>query len=70
MNFSEKMSELDRILRNLEGESVSLEEALAEFEKGIGLVRECRQYLEEARQKVSMLTEDGEKAPANDAGAE
>lgn len=70
MNFSEKMNELDKILRNLEGDSVSLEEALAEFEKGIGLVRECRQYLEEARQKVTMLTEDGEKSGACDAGIE
>lgn len=68
MNFSEKMNELDRILKNLEGETVSLEEALAEFEKGIGLIRECRRYLEEARQKVSMLTENGEKVSANQAG--
>lgn len=68
MNFSEKMNELDRILKNLEGETVSLEEALAEFEKGIGLIRECRRYLEEARQKVSMLTENGEKISANQAG--
>lgn len=70
MDFSEKMNELDKILRNLEGDSVSLEEALAEFEKGIGLVRECRQYLEEARQKVAMLTEDGVKSGACDAGTE
>lgn len=70
MNFSEKMNELDKILRNLEGDSVSLEEALAEFEKGIGLVRECRQYLEEAKQKITMLTDDGEKSGARDAGTE
>lgn len=70
MNFSEKMNELDKILRNLEGESVSLEEALADFEKGIGLVKECRQYLEEARQKVTMLTDDGERNAAREAAAE
>lgn len=58
MNFSEKMNELDRILRNLEGETVSLEQSLAEFEKGIALVRECRAYLEEARQKVTILSEE------------
>lgn len=60
MNFSEKMSELDKILRRLEGEALPLEEALSEFEKGIGLVRECRAYLEEAKQKVALLTDDGE----------
>ncbi len=59
MNFSEKMSELDGILKKLEGDSVSIEDSLAEFERGISLVRECRTYLEEARQKVSILTESG-----------
>ena len=61
MNFSEKMNELDKILKNLEGEAVSLEDALAEFERGIGLVKECRRYLEEARQKITVLTGDGER---------
>jgi len=61
MNFSEKMNELDKILKNLEGEAVSLEDALAEFERGIGLVKECRRYLEEARQKITVLTDDGER---------
>ena len=60
MNFSEKMTELDKILRRLEGDSLPLEEALSEFEKGIGLVRECRSYLEEAKLNVALLTDDGE----------
>jgi len=60
LNFSEKMTELDKILRRLEGDSLPLEEALSEFEKGIALVRECRSYLEEAKQKVALLTDEGE----------
>ena len=60
MNFSEKMAELDKILRKLEGDALPLEEALSEFEKGVGLVRDCRTYLEEAKQKVAMLSDDGE----------
>jgi exodeoxyribonuclease VII small subunit len=60
MNFSEKMAELDKILRKLEGDALPLEEALSEFEKGVGLVRDCRAYLEEAKQKVAMLSDDGE----------
>ena len=38
MNFSKKMEELESILKTLEGETISLESALAEFEKGIELV--------------------------------
>ena len=60
MNFSEKMAEMDKILRKLEGDALPLEDALSEFEKGIGLVRDCRTYLEEAKQKVAMLSDDGE----------
>ena len=60
MNFSEKMAELDKILRKLEGDALPLEDALSEFEKGVGLVRDCRAYLEEAKQKVAMLSDDGE----------
>lgn len=62
MNFSEKMAELDKTLKTLEGETTSLEEALAEFEKGIALVKECRLYLDKAKQKVTLLTEAGEEA--------
>ena len=60
MNFTEKMAELDKIVRNLEGENTSLENALTEFERGISLVRECKLFLEEAKQKVTILTDDGE----------
>lgn len=70
MNFSEKMNELDKILKELEGETISLEEALEQFEKGIAMVRECRQYLEEAKQRVTTLTEDEEKTAAPKNGAE
>lgn len=57
MNFSEKMDQLDKIMREMEQEDLPLEKALEEFERGIALVKECRQYLEEAKQKVTMLTE-------------
>lgn len=65
MNFSEKMSELDKILKKLEGEDIPLEEALSEFEKGIGLVKECRSFLDEAKQKITLLTDGGEVSLKN-----
>lgn len=68
MNFSEKMNELDKILRNLEGETVSLEQSLAEFERGIALVRECREYLESAKQKVAVLSEENGKTQNSSPG--
>ena len=57
MNFSEKMDQLDIIMREMEQQDLPLEKALEEFERGITLVKECRKYLEEAKQKVTLLTE-------------
>lgn len=61
MKFSEKMSELDKILRKLEGESLPIEEAMSDFERGVALVKECKEYLENAKQRISILTENGER---------
>jgi exodeoxyribonuclease VII small subunit len=61
MNFSEKMTELENILKKLEGENVSLEESLSDFERGVKLIKECRKFLEEAKQKVTILTDSGEQ---------
>ncbi len=58
MNFSEKMDELEKILKDLEGDSLSLDSALAEYERGVALVRECRAYLEEAQKKITMLSQE------------
>lgn len=69
MNFVEKMAELERILKDLEGDSLSLDLALTEYERGIALVRECRAYLADAQRKISTLSQEGEEIPQS-AGTE
>jgi len=58
MSFSGKIGELESIVARLEKEALPLEDALALFERGVGIVRECRGYLTEARQRVQLLTEN------------
>ena len=58
MNFAEKMDELEKILRDLEGDSLTLDSALAEYERGVALVRECRAYLEDAQKMITMLSQE------------
>lgn len=60
MSFSDDMDQLQRILDKYESQNFPIEEALAEFEKGVALIRACRDFLEEARQRVTLLTEEGE----------
>lgn len=69
MNFGEKLGRLDEILKQLEEGKLPLDESLALFERGVGLVREAKEFLDEAEQKVTLLARDGEEIPfARDGG--
>ena len=49
------MRRLDEVLEALSGEGVKLEDALALYEEGVSLVRECNSMLEDAERKISIL---------------
>ena len=61
MTFEQALVALEDIVAKLEAGSLSLEESLGAYEKGIALSRFCAEKLEVAKQKVSILTvgEDG-----------
>lgn len=61
MSFEVKLKELEEIVSKLEGGSLSLEESIVNFEKGMELSKECTKSLEVAENKIKILTEDGEK---------
>jgi exodeoxyribonuclease VII small subunit len=63
MNFGENLERLDGILKQLEEGRLSLDEALQVFEKGVLLIRESRDFLAEAEQKVTRLLQSGEEVP-------
>ncbi|GIX31574.1 MAG: hypothetical protein KatS3mg124_2046 [Porticoccaceae bacterium] len=73
-DFEKRLDELERLVETLESGSLSLEEALRAFERGIAIVRECQRALAEAEQKVVLLTREGEQAltalPAEEGGEE
>lgn len=56
--FEQKLSEINCIVECMEAGNLSLEEALKQFERGIGLTRECQQALAVAEQKVNVLLAD------------
>ncbi|WOT06052.1 exodeoxyribonuclease VII small subunit [Shewanella youngdeokensis] len=58
LSFEESLSELEKIVANLEHGDVSLDDALKQFERGIKLVRNSQTKLETAQQKVSVLMQD------------
>jgi exodeoxyribonuclease VII small subunit len=56
MKFEERLNDLESIVAKLEGAELPLEDALALFEKGIGLVRALTAQLDEVEKKLEVLT--------------
>ena len=62
VRFEQSLAELERILRDLEDGTTSLEDSLARYERGVGLLRQCYGQLRDAEQKIRLLagtTDDG-----------
>ena len=58
MTFSSQIEALQAIVKRLESEPMPLEEAMSLFEEGMKKAAECRIFLEQARQKVTLLAEE------------
>jgi len=58
MKFEEGLADLEGIVERLEAAELPLEEALALFEKGIGLVRGLTKQLDEVEKKLEVLTKN------------
>ncbi|MBQ7975467.1 MAG: exodeoxyribonuclease VII small subunit [Clostridia bacterium] len=58
LKFEEKISELEKIVNKLEDGTLSLDESITLFEKGIKLSKDCQKILDDAEKKISVLMED------------
>ncbi|MBO5879620.1 MAG: exodeoxyribonuclease VII small subunit [Clostridia bacterium] len=57
MSFEEAFSQLEDIVKKLEGGGLSLDESLEAFEKAVKLVKLCNEKIEKAEAKVKILVE-------------
>lgn len=74
-HFESSLTELEALVEALETGNVSLEEALAKFERGVTLTRQCRDLLKNAELHVDQLLADGDTVedmttPATDDAAD
>lgn len=58
--FEDALEDLEGVVEQLETGELALEESLAAFEKGVGLVKYCNQKLAEVEKKVELLVKDKE----------
>ena len=56
--FEKALAELEKIVAQMEGGNLSLEQALAAHQRGLKLARLCQDRLEAAQQQVKVLEGD------------
>ena len=56
-DFEQALADLEAVVERLERGELPLEEAVAQFERGIVLARSCQDALKQAEQKVEILLE-------------
>ncbi|MGB3160807.1 exodeoxyribonuclease VII small subunit [Carnobacterium sp.] len=62
IKFEEAMQQLEEIVTNLERGDVPLEEALDQFQKGVGLSKICKETLQNAEKTLTkIVNENGEE---------
>ncbi len=58
LSFEDAMERLEEIVSAMEGERMPLEEMVQSYAEGARLLKQCRQRIEAARQRVELITAD------------
>ncbi|NSX56675.1 exodeoxyribonuclease VII small subunit [Parasulfitobacter algicola] len=67
MSFEEAMAELERVVGQLEGGDVPLEQSITLYERGAELKKHCEAKLKAAEEKVAKITLDETGKPTGTA---
>lgn len=59
-SFEDNITELEKIISDLESGQAPLEECIKLFEKGIKLSNECIRLIDDAQSKITLLTQEGD----------
>ena len=55
--FEEALKELETIAEKIEQGKIGLEESITQYERGMALVKQCREILAKAEHKIQQLQE-------------
>ena len=58
ITFESQLEALEKIVHDLEKGDLSLNDSLSQFETGVKLTKKCQSMLNEAEQKVLILSEN------------
>ena len=60
LKFEDAIEQLEAIIEGIESGDIGLEQSLAEYEKGMKLIGQCRSILGRAEKRIAELTRDGQ----------
>lgn len=61
MDFEKSMKKLEDIAKDLERDDLTLDESVKKFEEGMAISKACKEMLDEAERKITILINDEEK---------
>ena len=61
INFEDSMKKLEDISKELERDDLTLDESMKKFEEGMALSKACKEMLDEAEKKITILINNEEK---------
>ncbi|MCK5529329.1 MAG: exodeoxyribonuclease VII small subunit [Kiritimatiellae bacterium] len=62
--FEEAMARLEKIVADMEGGELSLEQMITRFEEGQNLIKSCSKTLNEVERKIEILVKKGDTVVA------
>lgn len=68
-SFEQSLAQLEAIIARIESGEVGLERSITEYERGVALIKRCREILGRAEQRVEELTRQMDHGAGNAAGA-
>ena len=56
VSFEDALAELEQVVHDLEDGQIGLEDSLARYERGVGLIKACYAQLRDAEQRILLVT--------------
>ena len=70
VDFEQALAELEELVSRMESGTLSLEDSLKAFERGIKVTRDCQAALRAAELRVKALTQEGDEVDVSPLGDE
>jgi len=66
LSFEDALAQVESVIEAIEAGEIGLEKSLTEYERGVRLIKRCREVLANAEQRIEMLTKDLKPAGRGD----